>query len=102
MECNFFAAGIRVKVSRKLLKERKEEHINLKDGQYLPQRAKEDPKSFATPRNIGIAVTGTFILCCGVLCPCFYRKRRRSVQKLTEEQQSGELLVLPEFFCISW
>ncbi|KGN65111.1 calmodulin-binding receptor-like cytoplasmic kinase 3 [Cucumis sativus] len=84
-------SGIRVKVSRKLLKERKEEHVNLKDGQYLPQRAKEDPKSFSTPKNIGIAVTGTFVLCCGVLCPCFYRKRRRSVQKLTEEQQSVHL-----------
>lgn len=93
---------MRVKASRKLLKELKEEYINLKDGQDLHQRAEEDPKSFATPKAIGIAVTGTFVLCCGVLCPCFYRKRRRSVQKLSEiEQQSGGSLVLPEFFCIS-
>ncbi|CAK9329651.1 unnamed protein product [Citrullus colocynthis] len=86
-------SGMKVKASRKLLKEElKEEYINLKDGQDVHQRAEEDPKSFATTKAIGIAVTGTFVLCCGVLCPCFYRKRRRSVKKLSEiEQQSVHL-----------
>lgn len=89
-----------VKASRKLLKEeRKEESTNFKDGQYLHRRAKEDPKSFATPKNIGIVVTGTFVvLCCGVLCPCFYRKRRHTVQRALEKEQSGESSVLSEFF----
>ena len=90
---------MRVKASRKLLKERKEEDANVKDGQYRHRKAKEDPKSFATPQNIGIVVTGTFVLCCGVLCPCFYQKRRRTVQRaLDKEQQSGELLVLLNSF----
>ncbi|XP_022987686.1 calmodulin-binding receptor-like cytoplasmic kinase 3 [Cucurbita maxima] len=86
-------SGMRVKASRKLLKEeRKEEDANFKDGQYRHWKAKEDPKSFATPQNIGIVVTGTFVLCCGVLCPCFYQKRRRTVQRaLDKEQQSVHL-----------
>ncbi|XP_022135089.1 calmodulin-binding receptor-like cytoplasmic kinase 3 [Momordica charantia] len=82
--------GLSVKASRKLLKEeQKEEYPNLKDGQNHDRIAKEDKKSFASPKNIGIVLTGTFVLCCGVLCPCFYRKRRRTVQKaLVKEQQS--------------
>ena len=101
-KCNFFADDISVKTSRKLLREeREEEYTKLKDGDYPHHRAKQDGKSLATSQTIGMVVTGTFVLCFGVLCPCFYRKRRRTVQRGIEiEQPSGESLVLYEFLAV--
>ncbi|XP_023530026.1 calmodulin-binding receptor-like cytoplasmic kinase 3 [Cucurbita pepo subsp. pepo] len=87
-KCNFFADDISVKTSRKLLREeREEEYTKLKDGDYPHHRAKQDGKSLATSQTIGMVVTGTFVLCFGVLCPCFYRKRRRTVQRGIEIEQ---------------
>ncbi|KAF9616152.1 hypothetical protein IFM89_028618 [Coptis chinensis] len=37
-----------------------------------------DSVSFLEPKIMGIAVPGMFILCCGLLCPCFCSKRKEA------------------------
>ncbi|XP_048227797.1 calmodulin-binding receptor-like cytoplasmic kinase 3 isoform X2 [Ricinus communis] len=46
-------------------------------GQDIPpKKKKDDPMSFSTPKQVGIVATGIVVISCGLLCPCFYRKRK--------------------------
>ncbi|KAF9603940.1 hypothetical protein IFM89_039160 [Coptis chinensis] len=43
-----------------------------------------DSVSFLEPKIMGIAVSGMFILCCGLLCPCFCSKRKEASRAVLE------------------
>lgn len=44
------------------------------------------------PKKIAMAIPGLFLLCCGLLCPCFQAKRKETDHAaLAKEPNSSEL-----------
>ncbi|XP_047308880.1 calmodulin-binding receptor-like cytoplasmic kinase 3 isoform X2 [Impatiens glandulifera] len=51
--------------------------------------SKDDHKSSSSsPRNLTMAASGVLILCCGFLCPCFWRRRREMEHHVLSKSHS--------------
>ncbi|CAN1215687.1 Calmodulin-binding receptor-like cytoplasmic kinase 3 [Linum perenne] len=65
------SVNLHLKKSRKLLqKELKDTSAGYKDG--------KDNTDTISMKHIGVIATGIVALCCGVLCPCIYKRRKAS------------------------
>ncbi|XP_057967245.1 calmodulin-binding receptor-like cytoplasmic kinase 3 [Malania oleifera] len=40
--------------------------------------SRKTEKSLLTPKKMAVAIPGIFVLCCGLLCPCFRSKRKET------------------------
>lgn len=59
---------------------------------------KENHNGSSAPKTIGIAVAATFLLCCGLICPCF-RPRKKDISEvvLAKDHSSSESKLLHFF-----
>ncbi|CAI0388615.1 unnamed protein product [Linum tenue] len=72
------------KPARKLLQKEFKEEVAKE------QKAK-DPSNALSSKHIGIIATGIVAMCCGVLCPCIYKRRKATSHTvLSKDQVSTE------------
>ncbi|CAN1215679.1 Calmodulin-binding receptor-like cytoplasmic kinase 3 [Linum perenne] len=74
-----FAVNLHLKKSRKLLqKELKDTSAGYKDGKDSAPKHRVKDTDTISMKHIGVIATGIVALCCGVLCPCIYKRRKAS------------------------
>ncbi|KDP30237.1 hypothetical protein JCGZ_17019 [Jatropha curcas] len=71
-------ADLTLKRGRKVLEKKVKGQSKIYDtGEDIPQKKKNnDSTTFSTSKQVGIIATGIVAMSCGLLCPCFYRKRK--------------------------
>ncbi|GAV83585.1 Pkinase_Tyr domain-containing protein [Cephalotus follicularis] len=104
--CGFdllLAAELSLKVGRKMLQKESTEEPVMQGVVQNSIDEKNDSGSLSTPTKVGAVVAGVFSLCCVVLCPCFYRKRRATAHTVLEKDlhsmdstSSCEMISAPE------
>ncbi|KAG5226056.1 kinase family protein [Salix suchowensis] len=76
LDLDLSPADFPLRRERNLLQQKeREEPSNHDPGRDTP-KGKDDPKTLSTPYKAGLAVAGVVVLCCGILCPCLYKKRK--------------------------
>ncbi|CAI0542720.1 unnamed protein product [Linum tenue] len=68
------------KPARKLLQK------EFKEESSKEQKAK-DPSNNLSAKHIGIIATGIIAMCCGVLCPCIYKRRKATSHTVLSKDQ---------------
>ncbi|KAK3039981.1 hypothetical protein RJ639_027171 [Escallonia herrerae] len=51
-----------------------------------PSKAKYGHQSPLTPKTLAMAAPGLLLLCCSILCPCFYARRRGTTLTVLEKE----------------
>ncbi|XAR66857.1 Non-specific serine/threonine protein kinase [Bertholletia excelsa] len=74
------------KFLHKLVREGSTRHKFLQNSQ--PSKDKGVHKSLLSPKKLAIAVPGTFLLCCALLCPCFRAQRKQPSQTVLSKERS--------------
>lgn len=83
------------KTGRKLLKSKSSDEFIVPDHNNLPREERNDSVFLSAPKNVGVAASGAFLLCCVFVCPCFYKKWRETAENtLTKEPNSSESFLL--------
>ncbi|CAN1824744.1 Calmodulin-binding receptor-like cytoplasmic kinase 3 [Linum perenne] len=73
------SANLHLKKSRKLLqKELKDTSAGYKDGKDSAPKHRVKDSDTISMKHIGVIATGIVAMCCGVLCPCIYKRRKAS------------------------
>lgn len=63
----------------------------MQGGIKEENKEKDGKKTLLTPKMMIIAVPAAFVLCCGLLCPCFRAKRKQTDGNvLAKEPSSGK------------
>jgi len=66
----------------------------LKTDSNSDSKSQGDPKPVSA-HVVGISAGGVFFVCCLVLCPCFFKRRKATSHAvLTKEPNSSELMFL--------
>ncbi|KAF2318107.1 hypothetical protein GH714_041453 [Hevea brasiliensis] len=78
------AANLSLNRGRKLLQKQIAEQSKSHDiVQDIPlEEKKNDPTTFSTPKQVGLVATRIVVMGCGLLCPCFYRKRKATTHSV--------------------
>lgn len=90
------AAKSTLKQGRKLLQKVVGEQSKNHDvGHDLPPKEKKnDPTTFSTGKQVGLVATGIVVMSCGLMCPCFYRKRKPTAHSvLAKDPNSSEFSI---------
>ncbi|XP_058115642.1 calmodulin-binding receptor-like cytoplasmic kinase 3 isoform X2 [Magnolia sinica] len=85
LECIHPAVDVPQRAGRKLLPE-------LKTNDSLVQSTEEKHSNSVSlnPKNIAMAASGMFLLCCALVCPCFRARRKETAHTaLTKEPNSN-------------
>ncbi|KAA8535167.1 hypothetical protein F0562_030170 [Nyssa sinensis] len=71
---------LHLKAGRKFLQEVVREESTRHDFEQKsqPSEDKDANKSLLTPKNLAMAASGIFVLCCSLLCPCFRKRMKQT------------------------
>ncbi|XVF34578.1 hypothetical protein REPUB_Repub18cG0070600 [Reevesia pubescens] len=82
---NLSLADLSIGGGRKLLQEPKKDDL----PDHNPEE--KNNKKYSASTKVGIAAAGIFLACCGLACPCFYRKKRATAHTvLTKDPNSTD------------
>lgn len=56
------------------------------DHNNFSREDKNDSVFLSSPKNVGLAASGAFLLCCVLLCPCFYKKRKETAETVLAKE----------------
>ncbi|KAL3532288.1 hypothetical protein ACH5RR_005809 [Cinchona calisaya] len=73
------------KFLKELVKEGSMEH------HFKAQKSKDNDAEYVmlTPKNFAMAAPGVFLLCCGLICPCFRARRKESTLPVLEKEPNS-------------
>ncbi|KAJ6296297.1 hypothetical protein OIU78_024194 [Salix suchowensis] len=89
LDLDLSPADFPLRRERNLLQQKeREEPSNYDLGRDTP-KGKDDPETLSTPYKAGLAVAGVVVLCCGILCPCLYKKRKATTHTVLEKDPNS-------------
>ncbi|KAJ6731871.1 NODULATION RECEPTOR KINASE-LIKE PROTEIN [Salix purpurea] len=89
LDLDLSPADFPLRRERNLLQQKeREEPSNHDPGRDTP-KGKDDPETLSTPYKAGLAVAGVVVLCCGILCPCLYKKRKATTHTVLEKDPNS-------------
>uniref|UniRef100_A0A6N2N6Y7 non-specific serine/threonine protein kinase n=1 Tax=Salix viminalis TaxID=40686 RepID=A0A6N2N6Y7_SALVM len=89
LDLDLSPADFPLRRERNLLQQKeREEPSNHDPGRDTP-KGKDDPETLSTPCKAGLAVAGVVVLCCGILCPCLYKKRKATTHTVLEKDPNS-------------
>lgn len=53
-------------------------------------------ESLSMTKKVGIAASGTLLVCCVFLCPCFYKKRKETAHNVLAKDANSSKSLTPQ------